>query len=68
MRESEGGQERFRRTNDRINYRTAQAVEEIIANDTGAGVVAAGSYEIMVEAKETNGGARRRGGHGALGS
>ena len=32
---------------------TAQAVEEIIANDTGADVVAAGSDEIMVEAAET---------------
>ena len=53
MTESEAGQERLRRTKDRICFRKAQAVKEISANDIGADVVAAGNDEIMIEAEET---------------
>ena len=47
MKESEAGQERLQRTKDRIDFRTAQAVEEIIANDPGSEVTAAGTDEAM---------------------
>ena len=47
MKESEAGQERLQRTKDRIDFRTAQAVDEMIANDTGAEVTAAGTNEAM---------------------
>ena len=53
MKESEAGQDRLQRTKDRIDFRTAQAVEDIIANNTRADVFAAGSDDIMVEAEET---------------
>ena len=51
MRESEAGQERLQRTKDRIDFRTAQAVEEIVANETGADVVAADNEDIKIEAQ-----------------
>ena len=53
MRESEAGQERLQRTKDRIAFRTAQAVEEMIANETGADVVAADIEDIKIEAEST---------------
>ena len=49
MRKSEAGQERLQRTKDRIDFRTAQAVEEMIANVIGAEVIAAGTDEAMVD-------------------
>ena len=51
MRESEAGQERLQRTTDRIDVRTAQAVEEIIANYTEANVFAADNEDIKIEAE-----------------
>ena len=51
MGKSEASQERLRRTKDRMCFRTAQGVEEMIANDTGADV-AAGNDEVMVVAEE----------------
>ena len=64
MREFEAGQERLRRTKDRIDFRTARAAEEMIANDMGADVVAADNEDI----KGDFGAARRRDGDGTIGS
>ena len=54
MKEFEAGRERLQRTKDRIDFRTTQAVGEMIANDTGAGVVAAGSDDIKVLAESAD--------------
>ena len=51
MREAEAGHERLQRTQDRIDVRTAQAVDEIVAYETGADVVAAENEDIKIEAE-----------------
>ena len=54
IKESESGQERLQRTKERIDFRTAQAVDDISANDAGADVVATGSDDIKVVAESTD--------------
>ena len=51
MRESEAGQETLQRIKDRIDFIRAQAVEEIVANETGADVFAADNEDIKIEAE-----------------